>query len=284
MSRRNQPMPSASPRLRPRSSAVGWRIWCSTAAGRTCAPVSPRPSPRWNRAQRSRSAAEEAASPPGWLARVSFHCRATGSVPSWPRLCPTANRRVITSAVAKNVCDKREIAGQLSRVVEVLPRSFCPPEGGGLGCSSRPPGEIRRLERLASAPPVAGMIPRVIIVISLFRGGGTGAAEVAPGRETDMDLPDSAAGTVRRRGWARTGPRSRVIRGKTPGSYGRSSPGAQSRSDCAARPGRRDLAGPAGPRGWTCWPPSGRSEALKRDGDDERPVRRPFPPRTMTQR
>ncbi len=35
-----------------------------------------------------------------------------------------------------------------------------------------------------------------------------------------MDLPDSVVGTVRRRGWARTSPRSRVIRGKTPGSYG----------------------------------------------------------------
>jgi len=103
-----------------------------------------------------------------------------------------------------------------------------------------------RLERLAyQTARVAAIIPRVIIMISLFLDGGTGAAEVARGREADTDLPVSV-GTVRRGGWARTSPRSWVVRGKTPGSYGRASPGARSYGDsgarCAARPGRCDLA------------------------------------------
>ena len=56
-----------------------------------------------------------------------------------------------------------------------------------------------------------------------------GTTEVTRGRETDTDLPGSVVGTVRRRGSARTSPPSRGIRGKTPGSCGRSSPGANLR-------------------------------------------------------
>jgi hypothetical protein len=97
-------MPMASPRLLPRNATVGCRIRRSTSAGSTLVPSSARPSPRWNRAQRSWSATEDARPPPGFSPRQRRHSRATDSVPSWSRLWPTANRRVMTSSRAKKLC------------------------------------------------------------------------------------------------------------------------------------------------------------------------------------
>ena len=98
-------MPKASPSVLPRSFAVGSFIRCSTSAGRTRSPLSARPSPRWNRAQRSWSATEDARPPPGLRHRGPLHSRAMDSLPSLPRLCPTANRRVMTSTGAKKLCN-----------------------------------------------------------------------------------------------------------------------------------------------------------------------------------
>ena len=64
-------MPMASPRLLPRSAVVGSRICRSTSAGSTSGP----PGPRWNRAQRSMSAAEDAMPPPGLSPRERRHSR-----------------------------------------------------------------------------------------------------------------------------------------------------------------------------------------------------------------
>ena len=48
---------------------------------------------------------EEARPPPGLSPRERRHSRATVSAPSAPRLCPTANRRVMMSSRAKKVSD-----------------------------------------------------------------------------------------------------------------------------------------------------------------------------------
>jgi hypothetical protein len=121
---------------------------------------------------------------------------------------------------------------------------------GGLGCCPRPPArDAPGWNAWRSNSPCCPDDRKGYHCDITFPRQDNGRHRGALGRETDMDLAD-AAGTVCRRCWARTCARSRVIRGRTPGSYGRGSPGAQShsvsRARCAARPGYRDLAGPRG--------------------------------------
>jgi len=75
------PGPS-SPRLLPRNATVGSCIRASSSAGRTRSPLCARPSPRWNRAQPSWSAAEDTRPPPGCSPRQRRHSRATWRLPS----------------------------------------------------------------------------------------------------------------------------------------------------------------------------------------------------------
>ena len=52
------------------------------------------------------SAAEDAMPPPGLSPRERRHSRPTDSVPSSPRLCPTANRLVMMSSRSKKLPDR----------------------------------------------------------------------------------------------------------------------------------------------------------------------------------
>jgi hypothetical protein len=116
-------MPRASPSVLPRSATVGSFIRCSISAGRTCVPLSARPSPRWNLAQRSWSPTEEAMPPPGLRQRGPLHSRATESVPSSPGLWPTANRLVMASSGVKKLWD----SPNGSRTNEAMARSYVVP-------------------------------------------------------------------------------------------------------------------------------------------------------------